>query len=184
MKKYGWLVAAGIAILATPALAQQPQVISTPAQSEQPADPADVGSIEAILHAVYDVISGPIGETRNWDRMRSLFHPGARLIPTGTGQDGRTRAFLLSVEDYIRTSGPYLEQQGFFEQELAREVDTYGNIAQVFSTYAARRTPDGEVFMRGINSIQLFNDGNRWWVMSIFWHTENDATPIPEQYLN
>ncbi len=148
------------------------------------ANPEDVASIDAILSAVYDVISGPAGEKRDWDRMRSLFIDGARLIPTGRRPDGTGGHVVWTIEDYISRAGPQLENGGFFEIEIGRTIDRYGNIAQVFSSYEARRTAeDAEPFMRGINSIQLWNDGNRWWVVTIFWESETPDNQIPDKYL-
>ena len=149
-----------------------------------PADPKDVGSMEGILAALYDVISGPAGQSRNWDRMRTLFIPEARLIPTGKRPDGTPFRRVLSVEDYITLSGPQLEKNGFFEVEIARKVEQYGGIVHVFSTYAAKRkADDASPFMRGINSIQLLNDGKRWWIVSIMWEAESKENPVPEKYL-
>jgi hypothetical protein len=149
------------------------------------ANPADVASIDAIMKAVYDVISGDAGKSRDWDRFRSLFHPDAKLIPSGKNpQTGVVGARFLTPEDYITRSGPVLERDGFHERELARHVDQYGTIAQVFSTYHAfRKADDKQPFMRGINSFQLLNDGKRWWVVNIFWQAETPETPIPKQFL-
>lgn len=147
------------------------------------AAPKDVASIDAILGALYGVISGDPGVQRDWDRFRSLFHPSARLIPTGV-REGKTVARAIGPEDYIRSSGPYPEREGFHEVEIARRVDRFGHIAQVFSTYESRhKLGDAMPFMRGINSIQLFNDGTRWWVLSITWTQESPQFPIPEAYL-
>src|SRR4026207_1763643 len=82
-----------------------------------PADPKDVSSPEAIIAAVYDVISGPAGQKRNWDRMRTLFVPDARMIPTGKRATGESTRRVLTVEEYITNSGPFLEKDGFFEME-------------------------------------------------------------------
>jgi hypothetical protein len=149
------------------------------------ANPADVDSIDSIMKAVYDVISGDAGKERDWDRFRSLFYKDARLIPTGkNAQTGIVGARVLSPEDYIQRSGPMLLKNGFFEREVARRVDRYGNIAQVFSTYESFHTSsDKKPFMRGINSFQLMNDGKRWWVVTIFWEAETPENPIPKQYL-
>lgn len=149
------------------------------------ADPKDVDSIDNIMKAVYDVISGDAGKARDWDRFRSLFHKDAKLIPSGKNpQTGVTGARFLTPEDYVTRSGPMLEKDGFHERELARHVDQYGNIAQVFSTYHAfRKKDDKEPFMRGINSFQLLNDGKRWWVVNIFWLAETPDNKIPEKYL-
>lgn len=149
------------------------------------ANPADVSSIDAIMKAVYDVISGDAGVKRDWDRFRTLFHPSARLIPTGKNPTtGVTGARAFTAEDYITRSSPLLEKDGFFEKEIARRSEVYGNIAQVFSTYESRhKSSDEKPFIRGINSFQLLNDGKRWWIVTIFWQGETAETPIPKKYL-
>ncbi|HEX5735462.1 MAG TPA: hypothetical protein VF131_21725 [Blastocatellia bacterium] len=158
---------------------QQPAATPTPA-----ANPADVASIDAVIAAVYDVISGPAGKKRDWQRMRSLFIPGARMIPTGKNREGAFASTVVDVEGYITRSGNYLETNGFFEKETARRTEQYGHIAHVFSTYEARhKAEDKAPFMRGINSFQLMNDGKRWWVVTIFWEAETPENPIPEKYL-
>ena len=147
-------------------------------------DAKDVGTMDGILAALYDVISGPAGQARNWDRMRTLFIPEARLIATGKRQDGTMAKRVMSVEDYITTSGPFLEKNGFFEEEIGRTVEQFGGIVQVFSSYASKRNAaDEKPFIRGINSIQLWHDGKRWWIVTVFWQAESPETPIPEKYL-
>lgn len=149
------------------------------------ATPADVASLDAILAALYDVISGPAGQKRDWNRFRSLFVPGARLIPTGGPAGQPARAVVLTPDEYVQRSSTVLERDGFFEREIGRTVDTFGRITQVFSTYDSKRTPaDPAPFQRGINSIQLLNDGARWWVVSIYWDAERPDNPIPAKYLN
>ena len=157
------------------------------AQSAQPqlqANPADVATVDSIVAAVYDVISGPAGKKRDWDRMRSLFIPSARLIPTAKRPSGAYQSNVLSVDDFIQRSDPFLLKEGFFEKEVARTAEIFGNIAHVFSTYESRHNADdANSFQRGINSIQLMNDGNRWWIVTIFWQGEDDKNRIPEKYL-
>jgi hypothetical protein len=148
---------------------------------------ADVGSIDAIIRASYDVISGPAGHQRDWDRERALFIPGARLIPTGAAP-GSTRSSgmpqVLDLDAYMARVRPYFEKEGFYEKEIARRTERFGNIVHVFSTYESRHSPDEpQPFMRGINSIQLFYDGNRWWIVTVYWQHETAAFPIPEKYL-
>jgi len=149
------------------------------------ANPADVASIDAIMKAVYDVISGDAGKTRDWDRFRTLFHKDARMIPSGKNpQTNIVSARVLSPEDYIKRVEPVFAKEGFFEREKARRVELYGNIAHVFSTYESFRSlSDKKPFMRGINSFQLLNDGKRWWVITIFWQGETADNPIPKKYL-
>ena len=166
-------------LLAFPASAGAQEPAAAPA-----ARPADVASEDAIIAALYDVISGAAGVERDWDRMRSLFIPGARLIPTGVAADGTVRHLVWTVEEYIERAGPGLERDGFFESELHRVSERFGNVVHAFSTYDSRRTlEDPEPFMRGINSIQLLFDGNRWWVATIMWDSERANNPIPAQYL-
>jgi hypothetical protein len=154
------------------------------APSVPAADAADVESIEAILTSVYDVISGPAGEPRDWDRMRSLFVPEAQLIPVQRTRDGRIVHRVLGVEDYVEGAGEYLETNGFFERELARRTEEFAHIAHAFSTYESfHNEDDSEPFSRGINSFQLMHDGSRWWIVSIYWTAENEEYPIPERYL-
>jgi hypothetical protein len=148
------------------------------------ANPEDVKSLDAILAALYDVISGPAGKKRDWDRFRSLFVPGARLIPAAKRQDGAIEARVLDPEGYVTRSAPVLEKQGFFEREIARKVDSFGRIAHVFSTYESRQAAsDKTPFARGINSIQLLNDGKRWWIVTVYWDSERPDNPLPAQYL-
>ncbi len=163
-------------------LSAQP-VRETSAESWPAANPSDVSSIDAIIAALYDVISGPAGEKRDWDRFRSLFVPEARLIPTGRNAAGRNRYRPLTPDEYVASSGSSLEEQGFFEVETARTLEEFGPIAHAFSTYDSRRKEaDVEPFDRGINSIQLFFDGERWAVMNIFWSADRDDLPIPARY--
>lgn len=147
------------------------------------ANPEDVASIDAIIKASYDVISGAADEKRDWDRERSLFHPQSRHIPTQLDESGKYVADVMGVEDFIQRAAPYFEQAGFYEYEIARKVERYGNIAHVFSTYEWRNKLDGPVGGRGINSFQLLYDGSRWWIMSVFWQQESEAFPIPPAYL-
>ena len=164
--------------------AQQPAPPAA-APTPPPARPADVQSVDAIIAAVYDVISGDAGQKRDWDRFRSLFHPQARLIPTGKRpQSTEYVARVITPDQYVQGSGAMLERDGFHEVEIARTTEQYGNIVHAFSTYESRRTKaDAQPFMRGINSIQLYNDGTRWWVLTIFWQGETPDVPLPAKYL-
>ena len=156
--------------------------------SAPPAPPAarpdDVKSVDAIITALYASISGKVGEKRDWDRMRSLFTPDARLIPLAVQPNGGLRPVMLSVDDYIARSGPRLEEMGFAEREIARRTEEYGSLVHVWSTYAGGGSaPAAPPPMRGINSIQLYNDGQRWWVVNVHWLQERPGTPLPAKYL-
>ena len=144
-----------------------------------------VASLDSTIETLYAVISGDKGETRNWELFKYLFHKDAKLIPTGKNKEGIHNAAFMTPDDYIQRSGKWLVENGFHEVEIGRNVQTFGNISQVFSSYESFRSKnDKEPFMRGINSIQLLNDGTRWWIINIYWQQESKDNPIPEKYLN
>jgi hypothetical protein len=142
---------------------------------------AEGDSIEGVTKAVYEVISGPAGP-RNWDRFRSLFADGARLIVVRV-PGGRPSPVVMTVEDYVTRSGASMQTSPFYESEVARRIETFGNIAHIFSTYESRRAPGDKPFARGINSFQLVRDGDVWKVMTILWDSEREGNAIPEKYL-
>jgi hypothetical protein len=166
-------------LLSASAAASAQAPAATPA-----AKPADVATPDAIIDAVYASISGPAGQPRDWARFRSLLIPGARLIPSARRTPGTTTPVVWSAEDYIAAAGAGLERQGFFEREIHRTTDAFGAVLHAFSTYDSKRTPDGQPFARGINSFQLYNDGARWWIVTIFWDAETADKPIPAKYLS
>jgi hypothetical protein len=152
---------------AAPAAAPATQGSAVPA-----ANPADVSSVDAIMAATYDVISGPPTKKRDWDRFRSLFVPGARLIPAERAKDG---SGIFKVD---------FSKNGFAEREIFRKSERYGNIMQIFSTYESRHdASDAKPFARGINSFQLLYDGKRWWVVTIYWQEEDAENPLPKEFL-
>ena len=165
--------------VATGAPAATPAAAPTPA-----ARPADVASEDAIIAALYDVISGPAGQKRDWARFRSLFIPEARLIVARARRpEGPVPPLVMTAEQYIAGPGKTLEA-GFFEREISRISETFGGVTHRFSTYESRaRAEDPQPFARGINSIQLLNDGQRWWVVTVFWDSERPNNPIPAKYL-
>jgi beta-lactamase superfamily II metal-dependent hydrolase len=154
-----------------------------PAAAPVQASARDVATVDAILSALYDVISGPAGTDRDWNRFRSLFAPGARLIPVGPKQPQGAAARVLDVEAYIERSGPFVKKQGFYEREIARRSESFGNIVHVFSTYEGRHAADdANPFVRGINSIQLLRDGERYWIVTVYWDAERPDNPLPPRY--
>ncbi|UXX79698.1 hypothetical protein N7E81_01050 [Reichenbachiella carrageenanivorans] len=143
----------------------------------------DVTSEDAIVNAVYETISGPKGERRNWDRMRYLMAPGARFIPTRPSTEGKRVPCFLTLDEFIAQGDEWLMENGFFESEISRRSETFGLITHVWSTYASRWIPDEEPFARGINSLQLMNDGERWWIINLYWAAETEENPLPKKYL-
>jgi hypothetical protein len=178
-----------LAVLAAALVGAQPAALAGQATAPaavakaSTARAADVASVDAIIAALYQVISGPAGAPRDWDRMRSLFAPDGKMAAVGPKPDGSFALRSMTVDDYIARNTRHFAEQGFFETELARTSDAFGQLVHVFSTYEARRAPGAAPFVRGINSIQLFNDGSRWWVASVIWRAEDAALPVPERYL-
>lgn len=167
-----------------PAAVQQqaaPQAASSAPANPPAARPEDVKSIDSILTALYAVISGPAGE-RDWNRFRSLFLPQARLTAATKNADGSPHVRPMGVEDYARGAGSYFLQHAFFENPIVNRIETFGNITQVFSSYESRRAAGEAPFARGINSIQLLNDGTRWWIVSILWDEERPDNPLPKEF--
>lgn len=180
----GCFLVAVLALAVSTVLPAQTQQATKPAPATEPvANPEDVKSIDAIVHAVYDCISGPAGQKRDWQRFRSLYLPGARLVPTGRRATGEVGTRVFTVDEYASNAEAYFEKNSFYESEVARQVNQYGHIAQVFSTYASRKAPGEAPFVRGINGFDLIYDGKRWWVLTVFWENESAENPIPDKYL-
>ena len=142
----------------------------------------DVGSVDAITSALYEVISGDPGQARDWARFRNLFKPETRLIPTRKNETGELIIKALSPEEYIELFSSRISG-GFYERELHRATESYGTVTHIFSTYETKEKKDGPVTNRGINSIQLFHDGKRYFVVTIFWCAESMGFPLPEKYV-
>ena len=144
----------------------------------------DVESLDNIIAALYNVISGEKGVKRDWDRFHNLFIEDAQLMPSGKNKSGKVGYRVLSPQDYVDRAGKNLEENGFFEVEISRKTEEYGSLVHAFSTYESYRSKnDDKPFARGINSIQLMNDGERWWVVSIYWLGETEGLPLPANYL-
>ncbi len=147
-------------------------------------DSSLVLTLDGTIKTLYNVISGEKGVKRDWKLFKFLFKPDAKLIPSRKDRKGTYQVRYMKPDDYIKSSGKWLVENGFFEKEIHRSVNTFGNMTQVFSTYESFKSEsDEKPFMRGINSIQLLNDGKRWWIINIYWAQESIENPIPKAYL-
>jgi hypothetical protein len=166
------LVAALVA-LAAPALAQTKQPEQKPVQVRAiAAKPEDVATIDGIVKAFYDVISGPAGQPRQWDRDRTLYYPTVQFFAVDV-RGGKAVVRVMDHQEYVDSSDAFFVKNGFFEREVDRKTDNAGNVAHVWSTYETRATADGPVTSRGVNTIQLIFDGTRWWITSVAWQSLN-----------
>lgn len=144
----------------------------------------DVGSLDGIMKAFYEVVSGPAGEPRQWSRDRTLYISGVRFVSLSENAKGEPVSSVMDHQQFVDASNEMVVSKGFFEWEIHRETKRFGNIAHIFSTYETRITKDGPVITRGVNSIELFWDGKRWWIASAIWDDERKNNPIPKDLLN
>ena len=143
----------------------------------------DVKSVDAIIGALYDVISGEGGVARDWNRFKNLFTADAKLIPTRKSDEGKLIYRVITPDEYVQMFTSRIAT-GFFERELHRNAEDFGTIVHAFSTYETKEKKDGPVTNRGINSIQLFYDGTRYYVMNVFWCAESMGFTLPEKYVS
>lgn len=171
------------ALLSAPvAAALFASALASGVSAQTDARPEDVATLDGIIRAYYEVVSGPAGEPPQIERDHTLHRPDALVGFTGIGEDGAPFVRTMSLDGYYENNGGP-RSQPFYEYEIHREVQRFGNIAHVWSTYASSREPDGEPYARGINSIQLYFDGERWWILGWVFDSERDGNPIPSRYV-
>lgn len=129
----------------------------------------DAASSKSIVDINYALISGRAGEPRDWDRWKTLHAPGARLIPIEVAEDGSRVPRVMTPDEYIASRSPWFQREDFFEWETAREEFRCGQLVHVWSSYEAAREPNGKLIRKGVNSIQLWDDGKRFWILSVAW---------------
>lgn len=144
--------------------------------------PADVSTLDGLIAAYYDVISGPAGQPRQWSRDRTLYIPEIRFVSMSVDKNGNPIAHKMTHQEFVDASNAEV-LKGFYEKEIHRETQRFGNIAHIFSTYESRTKADGPVIARGINSIEAFWDGKRWWIANAIWDEERKDNPLPKEYL-
>jgi len=180
------ILAAGLIVAGFSFLAPAQEKPAEPRRIEVPAIAAraeDVSSIDGIMKAFYDVISGPAGQPRQWSRDRTLYIPDIRFVAMSEDKNGQPVSHIMSHQQYVDATNAMFLQEGFYESEIHRMTQKFGHIAHVFSTYESRLKADGPVIARGINSLELFYDGKRWWVASNTWDDERSENPLPAEYL-
>jgi len=144
--------------------------------------PEDVATIDGMIKAYYEVVTGPAGQPRDWARDRSLYIKDLRFVQVDVDKDGKLAPRITDHQQYV-DSADGMAKSGFFEKEIHRVTERFGPIAHVWSTYESRRTETGPIIMRGINSIELFWDGKRWWIANAIWTDETKDNPIPKEHL-
>ena len=144
----------------------------------------DVASIEAILKASYETISGGVGVPRQWGRDESLFDPNVRFVAVERDpKSGAIVAMITTHQEFVDVADESTVKEGFTEREVGHKIERYGNVATVLSSYEGKNASTGKVVTRGVNIFQLYFDGKRWWILSMVWDQETPANPIPPDLL-
>lgn len=143
----------------------------------------DVSSIEGIVKASYETISGGVGVARQWGRDRTLFAPSVRYISISKDKTRTVKVRTSDYQEYLNESDDFLVRQGFTEEELGRKIERFGNVATVLSSYEGRVQSTGKVVTRGVNIFSLYYDGKRWWIQTMLWDEEGPGNPIPAELL-
>jgi hypothetical protein len=143
---------------------------------------ADFTTIDSIVTAMYECISGPKGTPGDWERDRALHHPKALLVPAKQATGGPA-AGVFDFDGFVASRAAFLAENDFYEVEIGRQEFRFGVIAHVLSSYEARTAPApaGKVLRRGVNSIQLMHDGQRWWILSTIWDNEREGVALPPE---
>ena len=149
--------------------------INCKAQNEK----QDFSTIDDVVKTLYQVISGPAGE-RDWALFHHLFYENALMGFSGKNKEGQVKFKAISPRIYQEKSDPIFKQKGFYEEEIGRKENSYGAIAQIFSAYQFRFEKNGKVIMRGVNSLQLIFENNRWYITQLIWQPESEELPLPE----
>ena len=140
----------------------------------------DVQTLDGIMKAYYEVVSGPAGSFPDKERDFAIHIPDAQVIIMADDGKGNVIPNRMTIAQFHERFSEARET-GFFEYEISRETSQYGAMTHIWSTYEWKATQDGPVGGRGINSIQLYHDGHRWWIAAEIFDTRNK--PVPEQYM-
>jgi hypothetical protein len=141
----------------------------------------DVSTIEGIVKASYETISGGVGVARDWGRDRTLFDPNSRSVAIHVdAKTGAIKTESMTEQEFADRSDASAVRDGFTERELKHVIHRYGNVATVLSSYEGAAA-SGKGAERGVNIFQLYFDGKRWWILSMVWDTERPDNPIPAE---
>jgi hypothetical protein len=167
-----WIVCVGFIATSSLQAAEKVHVATIPPR------PEDVATVDGVVKAYYEVVTGPAGQPRDWARDRTLYVPDVRFVMVTVGKDGKPTAHVMSHQEFVEESDAPL-RKGFYEKELKRDTWQWGSLAQVRSSYETRHSPDGPIVGRGVNTLGLVHDGKRWWIAGATWQDESPGLVLP-----
>jgi hypothetical protein len=144
----------------------------------------NVSTLDGIMKAYYDVVTIKKGEKISYERDSLLHIAGALAGNVIVDKDNRMTLSYNTLKDWHKKSDPFVEKTGFYETEIGRKVEKFGGIYHVWSTYESRYEAAGKIIDRGINSIELYFDGSRFWIITWVFDSERTGNPLPAEYLN
>jgi hypothetical protein len=144
----------------------------------------NVSTLDGIIKAYYDVVTVKKGGKVYFERDSLIHWPGVLVGAVSVSKNSKPAMHYFTLKEYHRLSDASLEKDGFDEREISRKVEKFGAIYHVWSTYESRNDAGGPIIERGINSIELFYDGTRFWIMGWFYDGERKDNPIPAEYLH
>jgi hypothetical protein len=187
----GLTLSAGAQQSAPAAPAPPPLVGTLAGHPDWPAakNPGDVDTVDHLLAALYDTVSGPAGQ-RDWDRFRALFVPDARIgwiVPQSAATKDKPASkgdvFLLSPDIFLRQNDPYFKTHAFYERSITKQVEEFGNLVEVWSTKESRDAKDDAHPSRGIDAFQIVHAQGRFWIANLIFDDERPGVMLPAKYL-
>lgn len=143
----------------------------------------DVSSIDGIIRAYYQVVSGPAGQPREWGRDATLYIPGVRFVVFSKDRNGKTSAQSMTHQEFVDSSDRAMVAKGFYEREIHRIVHRAGDVAHILSTAENSASPNGPAQGRSIDSLELYWDGKRWWIASANVWELSSGESLPAEFL-
>ena len=149
-----------------------------------PARPDDVATLDGIMNAYYEVVSGPAGQPRQWNRDHTLYIPDIRFVLMSEDASGKISTRSMTHQEFADDSTAALGNSAFYERELHRISHRFGDVAHILSTAEQRVSPDGPATGHSIDSIELFWDGHRWWIINAnIWPGDRPGRPLSKEFL-
>jgi len=136
-------------------------------------------TIDEVIREMYDVVSFEPGQRPDWRREDAIFAPGARVVRVND-----SGVFEFDMASFARNFDAMIdsgELPSFWEGEIWRRTDLFGDMAHVLSAYESRHSRDGAFINRGVNSIQLFQRDGSWWISAMIWRRDGAVVRIPAE---